>query len=51
MLIQVMSNRIASYLDEKFLLREPTEKFLHDTFTRGSNDEKDWDDTFSVWRL
>ena len=30
------------------MLREPTQQFLHDTFTVGSNGEKMWDDSFSV---
>ena len=40
MLIYVMNNRLALYLDEKMLLREPTKQFLHDPFTMGSNGEK-----------
>ena len=39
MLIYVMNNRLASYLDKKFLRREPTQQFLHDMFTMGSSGE------------
>ena len=46
MLIYVMNNRLASNL--KISLREPTQQFLHDAFTKGSNGEKNWGDTFSV---
>ena len=47
-LIHAMNNRLASYLDEKFLIREPTKQFLHDPFTMGSNGEKKRDDSFRV---
>ena len=43
-----MSNRLGSNLDEKILLRELTQQFLHNKFTMGSNGGKNWGDTFSV---
>ena len=39
-LVYVNNNRLASYLDEKNQLREPTQCFLYNTFTMGSNGEK-----------
>ena len=32
----------------KFLLREPKQQFLHDSFTIESKGEKKWGDSFSV---
>ena len=48
MLICVINNRLASYLDEKFCEGEKKQQFLHDPITMGSNGEKRRGDSFRV---